>query len=156
MIRTINKVRVVDKLSQRSLPCSGIRVRWVKRVTHVGDVEGGGSYTESLTAALPGVLPGDYQIIIRSDILNRIPETDEANNIGVALNSTTVDFEQISLGSSNLASIANGESVYYQVEVAEGETHPVGGDAEQGHGDDDGRVDPVVCLHVRVLVGVAE
>ena len=54
----------------------------IGRVTHVGDVEGGASYTESLTAALPGVVPGDYQIIIRSDILNRIPETDETNNIG--------------------------------------------------------------------------
>ena len=114
----------------------------IGRVTHVGDVEGGASYTESLTAALPGVVPGDYQVIIRSDILNQIRETDDANNIGVALNSTTVDFEQIAIDSSAVASVANGESVYYQVEVAAGETLLI----NVGNSDSDATAEVFVSL----------
>ena len=51
------------------------------RVHHTGDVVGGSSYTETLTAPLPGVTPGDYHLLVRSDIRNHIPESDETNNL---------------------------------------------------------------------------
>ncbi|MBE9039163.1 CARDB domain-containing protein, partial [aff. Roholtiella sp. LEGE 12411] len=49
------------------------------RVQHNGDVAIGGSYSETLSAALPGVLPGDYYAIVKSDIRNQIPESNESN-----------------------------------------------------------------------------
>ena len=94
----------------------------VGRVEHSGDVAGGSSYSETLTASLPGVLPGDYQVIIRSDILNRIIESDETNNAGASLDSTSIDFPELVLDTATTDSVTNGESVYYQVQVEAGET----------------------------------
>ncbi len=47
------------------------------RVLQASDVAPGGSYSGSLTAPLPGVLPGNYKVIIRSDIRNNVPEANE-------------------------------------------------------------------------------
>ena len=68
------------------------------RVQHSGDVAGGSSYSNSLTAALPGVLPGNYHVIIRSDILNNIVESNEANNIGASLDRVSIDATALTLG----------------------------------------------------------
>ena len=86
------------------------------------NVVGGGSYSQNLTAALPGVVPGDYHVIIRSDILNQIRESDDANNIGVSLDRATVDFEQLQLGVPSTGNLAQGQSIYYRVDVPAGET----------------------------------
>ena len=42
------------------------------------------SYSGSLTSQIPGVLPGNYYVIVRTDIRNYIPESDEGNNLGVS------------------------------------------------------------------------
>ena len=63
------------------------------RVEHSGDVPGGAGYTETLTAPVPGVKPGDYHLIVRSDIRNHIPESDETNNVGASLDRTAIDVE---------------------------------------------------------------
>ena len=92
------------------------------RVTHDGEVAGGQSYSESLTAPLPGVIPGAYQVIVRSDILNRVVESDEGNNVGATLDSVNIDFLEIPLGSQQNESLDDSESVYYRVDVPAGET----------------------------------
>ena len=56
-----------------------------------GEVLSGNSYTNTLTASLPGVVPGDYQVIIRSDIRNQIPESNESNNLKATLDQVNVD-----------------------------------------------------------------
>ena len=42
-------------------------------LTHTGNVAAGGSYTATLTAAVPGVNPGPYYVIVRTDIRNALP-----------------------------------------------------------------------------------
>ncbi len=42
------------------------------RALHTGTVAAGGSYNSTLTAPLPGVLPGNYRVIVRSDIRKQL------------------------------------------------------------------------------------
>ncbi|NLX56992.1 MAG: S8 family serine peptidase [Planctomycetaceae bacterium] len=87
------------------------------RVEHVGSVAGHSSYSEALTAPLPGVIPGDYHVIIRSDIRNHIPESDETNNIGASLDQVEIDAQLLELGSPQTGNLAQGRAVYYKTEV---------------------------------------
>lgn len=98
-------------------------------VLHRGDVANGGSYSETLEAVLPGVVPGDYHVIVRSDIRNVIAESSESNNIQGSLNQFEIDVPQLQLGGSATGTLSQGQTVYYRVDVAEGETMQIKFDA---------------------------
>ena len=82
----------------------------------------GGSYTRTAYAQLPGVVPGDYHLIVRSDIRNEISESDEENNISVSTELVSIDTPLLEIGTPASGTLNRGESVYYRVEVPEGET----------------------------------
>ncbi len=82
----------------------------------------GGSYTETLTAALPGLAPGNYQVLVRSDIRNQVPESNEANNFEATLNSVVLTVQGLTLGTETRARISSGVAQYYRVDVPAGET----------------------------------
>ena len=90
--------------------------------THSGTVDGGSSYSNSVTATLPGVTPGQYKVIVRSDIRNRIPESDETNNIGGSLDAVLLDVDALTLGVASTYTLGTGQAVYYKFDVAAGET----------------------------------
>ena len=92
------------------------------RVYLSGPLAGGDSYTQTATGTLPGVVGGDYYMIVRSDIYNQIPETNEANNLKASLGTTHLDVEALTLGTPDTASFTPGGAVYYRVDVAAGET----------------------------------
>ncbi|WP_172970091.1 CARDB domain-containing protein, partial [Microcystis aeruginosa] len=92
------------------------------RVSQTGPVAGGGSYSKTVTATLPGVATGDYYVIVRSDIRNYIPESNEANNIKASLDDFAVDVESLELGTPDTGTLGQGQSVYYRVDVSGGET----------------------------------
>ncbi|MDP6715384.1 MAG: CARDB domain-containing protein, partial [SAR202 cluster bacterium] len=94
----------------------------VGRVQHRGDVLGGASYTETLTAPLPGVKPGLYHVIVRSDILNHIPESSETNNAGASLKQASIDSAKLTPNVAANGHINPGQSIYYRVDVEAGET----------------------------------
>jgi subtilase family serine protease len=106
----------------------------IGRVLHKGDVASGGSYSETLSAALPGVVPGEYQVIVRSDIRNYLGESNEANNLSVSSNKISVDAEAIQLGTAVSGSLKQGQAVYYKIEVAEGETLQISLDSQSTTG----------------------
>ncbi len=89
---------------------------------HSGGVGAGESYSETVTATLPGLLPGEYFVIVRSDIRNQIPENREENNIGGSLEEVAIATESLELGVAETGTLAEGQSVYYQVQVEAGET----------------------------------
>ena len=92
------------------------------QVNNSGEVLSGNSYTNTLTAPLPGVVPGDYQVIIRSDIRNQIPESNESNNLKATLDKVNLDVERLILGTPSTGSLAQGQGVYYRFDVGAGET----------------------------------
>jgi len=100
------------------------------RVSHRGDVSAGGSYSQTLTANLPGLATGNYNVIVRSDILNNLPETNETNNIGASLDKFAFDVEKLVVGTPDTGTLGQGQSVYYRVDVAEGQTLAINFDSK--------------------------
>lgn len=92
------------------------------RAQHFGGVAANGSYSESLTARLPGVNPGEYHVIVRSDVRNHVPETNEANNFGASLDQTQIDVPTLTLGVAQAGNLLEGQSAFYKVAVGAGET----------------------------------
>lgn len=92
------------------------------RVTGGPYVENGGSYNRDITASLPGVVPGDYHVIVRSDIRNNIPENNEDDNISGSLNQFEIDAPELKLDVAQSGTLFQGKSVYYRVDVEAGET----------------------------------
>ncbi|MDH7498796.1 MAG: CARDB domain-containing protein, partial [candidate division NC10 bacterium] len=92
------------------------------RVQHTGDVAADASYSESLTAPLPGITPGDYHVIIRSDIRNHVRESNEGNNIGASLDQVSIDLQALALGTPATGTLGQGQSAHYRVDVEAGET----------------------------------
>ena len=90
--------------------------------THNGDVPPGGSYTNIVTAPLPGLLPGDYHLIVRSDILNHLTEADKTNNVAASLNSAAVDVEPLIFGTPANNLIESGQSAFYKFDATNGQT----------------------------------
>ncbi|RPI80687.1 MAG: Na-Ca exchanger/integrin-beta4, partial [Planctomycetaceae bacterium] len=94
----------------------------IGRVDVQANVPGGGSYSRSLTAPAPGVNPGLYHVIVRSDILNHLPELNDANNLRASLDRVDMDVEVLELGVPTEYDLASGAAAYYKLDVPAGET----------------------------------
>lgn len=92
------------------------------RVTHTGTVTPGGSYSETVTAPLPGLVAGNYHVIIRSDILNHIPESNETNNFGGSLDQVAIDVEELRFAVPVAGNIRAGQSLFYRFDAEAGHT----------------------------------
>jgi hypothetical protein len=92
------------------------------RVTHSGSVPPAGSYTETVTAPLPGLVPGDYHVIVRSDIRNQLPESNETNNLAASLDAISIDVPELPLGTPVNGQLGQGQFVFYKVIVTPAET----------------------------------
>ncbi len=75
--------------------------------------------TYAVTATLPGVNPGQYHVLVRTDSRNTVRETDERNNLTASLGQITLDVSTIVLGQAVAGTLAQGQLVYYRVEVPE-------------------------------------
>jgi len=82
----------------------------------------GGSYTQTAFGELPGVLPGQYFVIVRSDIRNFLPESDEGNNIGASLDRFSLDVPELTTAAPVTGQFNPGRSLYYRIDVAADET----------------------------------
>jgi YD repeat-containing protein len=80
------------------------------------------SYSNSLQARLPIALPGNYRVIVRTDIFDDVYETSNANNKGVSTGSTSVTVKTLLLGAALDDAIAVGEERLYRVQVPAGES----------------------------------
>ena len=56
----------------------------IARFFQNGDIQKGDTYLANITHELPAVIPGNYHVIVRTDILNDIRETNEQNNIFIS------------------------------------------------------------------------
>ena len=93
----------------------------------VGDVEHQGivgpeeNYTGSINTVLPGVVTGDYYVIVRTDIRNQVRENKENNNVGVSVNPILMDVMELTLGVPYTSQLSTGAEHYYKVTVPAGE-----------------------------------
>ncbi|OGB06139.1 MAG: hypothetical protein A3E25_16225 [Burkholderiales bacterium RIFCSPHIGHO2_12_FULL_69_20] len=86
-----------------------------------GPVAGGASYSRTVNASLPGVNPGAYKLIVRSDVRNVITELSEANNLSASIDAVELDVPELTLGTAVAGSFAGGQPLYFKVRVAAGE-----------------------------------
>src|SRR5262249_45112054 len=95
------------------------------RVNHTGAVNGNSSYTETLTAALPGVI-GPYHVIVLSDSRGLVPDINRANNTAVSTGGIHLDGPALPVGHPVSNSLTSGQDLYYRLDV------PAGADVQIG------------------------
>ncbi len=91
-------------------------------VVHGDDLPANDFYTETVEADLPGLTPGAYYVLLRTDIRGQVVETDEDNNFGASLETVLVDCELLPPATPTVDALDDGESMYYRIDVAAGET----------------------------------
>ncbi len=94
------------------------------RVTHVGDLTPGASYDQSIQAIVPafsGFVPGDWQVLVRTNTRSDIREQSATNNTLSAPIAIDQQITTLTLGVPFDGTIAAGQSLYYQVDYAKGQ-----------------------------------
>ncbi|MEM1331565.1 MAG: CARDB domain-containing protein [Planctomycetota bacterium] len=92
-------------------------VATIRKDTVSDPVPAGGFYEETVEIVLPGVLPGPYRLILRSDIRDQLPETDEGNNLLASITTVNVDAEPLQLGVPSMGLANPGALRYFRVDV---------------------------------------
>ncbi|MEZ6190658.1 MAG: CARDB domain-containing protein [Phycisphaerales bacterium] len=89
----------------------------------------GQSYSATATAPLPGLLPGDYYVIVRSDILNQVIETDETNNASASLDAFALDIPTLSLDTATPITLRANRFNYFAIDLPDDQTFVLDVDA---------------------------
>ncbi|HEX4609016.1 MAG TPA: putative Ig domain-containing protein, partial [Urbifossiella sp.] len=98
----------------------------VGRFTFTGTLAPGGTYTAVLDVRLPPATPGDYRVIVRTDVFDEVVESNDLNNTTVSAGTLRVTVPELHLGVPLPTTLDPGESRLYQVTVAQGDTLQVG------------------------------
>lgn len=72
-----------------------------------------------ITDVLPGVAPGDYYVIVKTDLTNTIRETDDANNAGVSGSPVAVTISELALDVPLEEMLAEGDMHYLHLLIPE-------------------------------------
>ncbi len=94
--------------------------RLIGQAQHTGALAGGASYTGTLIAPLPGIVPGNYHIFVICDSQGDVPDVNRANNTLAAPNLITVGMESLAPGVTASGTIDDGQDEYYQVNLPAG------------------------------------
>jgi len=70
-----------------------------------------------LEAEVPGVTPGDYHVLVRTDAFNNILEENELDNVGVSLGKIMVALPELFIDSLQNDTLANGAGIYYSLQI---------------------------------------
>ena len=84
-----------------------------------GILNPGATYTQSVTVDVPGVLPGNYRLIIRSNILRNLAEADLADNTGVSFGSAFYDFPVLVDEVTQTRPVDYRQQLYYRLDITE-------------------------------------
>ena len=66
--------------------------------------------------------PGQYYVVLRTNILDSFPESNLTNNLSASLTQTSVDAPTLTPGVPATGSLAGGQSAYYKVNATAGQT----------------------------------
>ena len=92
----------------------------IGHVQHSGVVGGHASYSGTLTAPLPGIVPGSYHVIVLADSEGFVPDVNRANNSAVASTPIAVEVPTLTPGVTFSGTIANGQDEYFSVNLPAG------------------------------------
>jgi RHS repeat-associated protein len=110
-----------DSVYLTTLPVMNPDAQLLGRVHHVGDVAGGASYTENLTAPLPNLGAGNYHFIVIIDSRGLTADLDRSNNTGVSSGTLSIAVPMLTIGTPTTGTIASGQDIYYRLVVPPGQ-----------------------------------
>ena len=87
-----------------------------QRVTHSG-LAANSSYNGSVTAPAPGVLPGNYSIIVITDSREQVPDPERGDNTAASAQPVAVTPPVLTLGTPVSGTIDNGQSQVYEIDL---------------------------------------
>ncbi len=90
------------------------------RIAHSGDLTSQESYSENLTAPVPGLLVASYHVIVVADSGLVVPDINRTNNTGVAPTELSTQPPLLNVGTSFSSAIADGQDLYYRLNVTPG------------------------------------
>ena len=100
---------------------------------HTGGLAGLSGYTGSLTALVPGIVNGSYDVIVVTDSQLQIADLSRANNTAVSTTALPVSTQRLSLGTPITTTISNGQDLYYLLDLtSESDVRIAGSDAVAG------------------------
>jgi hypothetical protein len=73
-----------------------------------------------LIKPVPGIDPGQYHVVVRTDIRNNIIETNETNNLLTSPGTITVGIPDLPIGVNVSTPLAQGSSLYYHIQTPAG------------------------------------
>jgi RHS repeat-associated protein len=86
-------------------------------VHHTGGLAASASYSQTLTAPLPALLPRGYRAIVTADSRKQVPDTDRANNTLASSATLVVTMPMLVLGTPLTDTIAVNQDSYYHLIV---------------------------------------
>jgi subtilase family serine protease/photosystem II stability/assembly factor-like uncharacterized protein len=93
----------------------------IARYYHSGDISSGDTYTAVVNAEVSTAISGKYYVIVRTDILNDIRETNDQNNLAVSSQRIQIDNTILEKDKLIQDHISNGEYHYYQINLQQDE-----------------------------------
>jgi hypothetical protein len=93
--------------------------------TTVNNLTPGSILLRQSTKPISNVAPGHYYIIVRTDILNNLIESDEVNNTGISQDRINVDVKVLTMAETKTDSLVSGQYLYYRINISsaqQGET----------------------------------
>ncbi len=94
----------------------------IGQISYSGTLQPGQSYTQTLDANLPGATPGQYRVIIRTNIFVDIPVVEPLDNATASPSVLSVTVPALQLGVPVNTTLDTGENRLYEVTVPQGDT----------------------------------
>jgi RHS repeat-associated protein len=108
----------VDSVFLSSTPSLDASALFIGQVQHTGGLGVNSSYAGSLTAPLPGVLDGKYYVLVEADSQDVTPDSNRSNSVLAATSLLSVAIPTLTLGTPVTGTVAAGQDVYYQLNLA--------------------------------------
>lgn len=77
------------------------------------------SQSSSVTSQVPGLTPGDYYVLVQTNVLNNIPEVNMGNNTGISATKMTVTVPPLLLGIEKPDVLTDNIARYYEINIGE-------------------------------------
>lgn len=90
------------------------------QVTRQGDLTAQGTYTQTLTTTVPGLLPGQYHVLVEADNRQFVADANPANNVAAAPSPVRVDIPALTLGATVSGTIRPGQELFFRLDVPAG------------------------------------
>ncbi len=95
----------------------------IGRLSHSGTLNPGESYTLSLDTLMPPATPGQYRVIVRTDIFNQIYEREfDVNNKTASPETMSVTVDELLLDVPYATTLSTGQKRLFQVTVPHDQT----------------------------------